>query len=77
MQDVNPLAKLIPTRSVGCTHVLGRWVLRSSKATSTFPDGTARPVELRGGRLVRSGAGCVYTPGHAGEHRTNDGRTWS
>lgn len=76
MQAVNPLAKLIPTRAVGCPHVLGRWVLRTSKATSTYPDGRTRPVALRGGRLVRSGAGCVYTPGHVGAHRTDDGRTW-
>jgi hypothetical protein len=70
------ISTLAPT-AVPCPHVLGRWLLRTAKSSVTRADGTERPTELRGGRLVRTGAGCVFKPGHRGEHRTEDGRAWT
>jgi hypothetical protein len=72
----NPLAKLLPAVS-SCPHVLGRWLLRTSKSSATYPDGVERPIELRGGRLVRVGDACVYAPDHVGAHRTGGGRDWA
>ena len=73
----NTLAKLIPQATPGCPHVLGTWVTRTSKSTANYDDGNERPAGHRGGRLVRSGAPCQFTPGHRGQHRTADGRAWS
>lgn len=73
---VKPLDKLIPTRET-CPHVLGRWLLRTAKSSATRADGSTRPAELRGGRLVRTGQPCVYGPGHSGAHRTEDGWSWT
>jgi len=61
----------------GCPHVLGRHLLRSAKSTTWYPDGKLRPIEHRGGRLVVEQEPCVWAPGHAGEHKTAGGRTWS
>lgn len=72
----NDLSKFLGT-ATPCPHVLGTWVTRTAKSTAKYRDGHERPTAHRGGRLVRSGAGCVFTPGHPGEHRTNDGRSWS
>jgi len=70
------LSKFLTTAEP-CPHVLGAYVTRTAKSTATYRDGNARPVGHRGGRLVRSGSPCVFTPGHAGEHRTQDGRSWT
>ena len=71
------LSKLIPQQQPVCPHQLGQWVLKSAKSTATFPDGAARPVQHRGGTPVIVRSGCVFTPGHAGEHRDQEGRAWS
>jgi hypothetical protein len=61
----------------GCPHVLGQHLTRTSKSTLTYRDGGARPTGQRGGRVVVDQAECVWAPGHAGVHKTDDGRTWS
>jgi hypothetical protein len=71
------LKKLLPTSAGACSHVLGRWLLRTAKSTTTRGDGSTRPMGERGGRTTRVGNGCVYTPGHPGAHRTEDGRSWT
>ncbi len=70
------LTKLIPQRLPSCPHQLGQWVLKSAKSTATFPDGQARPVQLRGGTPTIVRSGCVFTPGHDGAHRDQEGRSW-
>jgi len=61
----------------GCPHVLGRHLLRTSRSTQAYPDGNLRVPERRGGRLIVDQAPCVWAPGHAGDHKTADGRAWS
>jgi hypothetical protein len=61
----------------GCAHTLGRHLLRTCRSTQSYPDGNLRPPEIRGGRLVVDQSPCVWAPGHAGEHKTTDGRAWS
>lgn len=65
-----------PTR-VACPHRLGRHLIRTCRSTQAYPDGELRLPEIRGGRLVVEQAPCVWAPGHAGAHKTPDGRTWS
>ncbi len=70
------LSKLLPPRTPGCPHMLGKWVLRTSKSTGTYPDGNERPMVSRGGRLTVMRAVCIREQDHLGGHRTADGRTW-
>lgn len=65
------------TAAGGCPHVLGQHLTRTSRSTQAYRDGGPRPPQHRGGRLVVDQAACVWTPGHAGVHKTEDGRTWS
>jgi hypothetical protein len=71
------LTKLLPPTPAACPHLLGKWLLRASRTTQAYRDGGLRPVGHRGGRLVVDRAACVWALGHAGEHQTADGRTWS
>lgn len=70
------LSKLLPARPPGCPHLLGKWVLRTSKSTATYPDGSTRPPAVRGGRMTVMRASCTGDVGHPGAHKTADGRTW-
>jgi hypothetical protein len=70
------LTKMIPQQQPVCPHQLGRWLLRTARSTQTYRDGGLRLPEHRGGRLVVDRAPCVFTPGHAGEHRDQEGRAW-
>jgi hypothetical protein len=63
-------------RTVPCPHVLGRHLLRTARSTQQYPDGGPRSPELRGGRLIVQQAPCVWAPGHTGDHKAEDGRTW-
>lgn len=67
------LDKLIPP---ACPHLLGKWVLRTGKSTTTYPDGAERPVQHRGGRTVVMVSQCISARGHDEQHRTADGRRW-
>jgi hypothetical protein len=60
-----------------CPHVLGQHLLRVARSTQAYPDGGLRLPEHRGGRLVVDQRDCVWARGHAGVHKTDDGRTWS
>ncbi len=75
----NPLPYLIKTpapKLPTCPHLLGRWLIRTSKSTQTFRDG-GRRVTHRGGRLVKTGDPCTQPAGHDGPHTTGGGRSWS
>lgn len=61
----------------GCPHLLGRHLISTRRSTQTYPDGGIRPDEHRGGRWFVHQEPCVWAPGHAGQHRTAGGRTWS
>lgn len=74
-----PLGKLIPPSPPACPHLLGRWLVKTTRSTQAYPDGGLRPPELRGGRLALSltrGA-CTRQPNHPGKHVSVDGRTWT
>ena len=71
------LTKLVPKQQPQCPHRRGHWVLKTCKSTATYPDGRDRPMQLRGGRPVVIQSGCVFTPGHAGQHHDQEGRAWS
>lgn len=76
------LTKTVPASAVRCPYALARWAPAKTRRPSKFPDGTRRPAELVGGRLVRVAVPCVLRPGHdrAGggdtDHKTTDGRQW-
>jgi hypothetical protein len=65
------------TPGVMCMHALSRWEVVSRPATRTYQDGNPRPAEHVGGKLTRKVAQCVLRPGHAGGHKTADGRSWT